>query len=79
MGKRKKTRGSKLTKKQVARRRREQRQLTWIWASVGGVVVLVVLVLVAGLVSQNTRAVAVVNGQPIRVPEYQKRVRFWYH
>ena len=79
MGKRRKTKGSKLTKKQVARRRREQRQLTWIWASVGVVVVLVVLVLVAGLVSQNTRAVAVVNGQPIRVPEYQKRVRFWYH
>ena len=79
MAKKKTTQQPRLTRKQVSRRRREQRQLTWLWIGVGAVGALVVAMLAAGLVAQNTRAMAVVNDQAIRVAEYQKRVRFWYN
>ncbi len=75
----KKDRRRKLTKKQLARRRRERRQLIAIWGSMGLLVVVIVAILAAGLLAPQYKAVAVVNGHKIRVGEYQKRVRFWYH
>ena len=54
-------------------------QLRWIWAGVGAIAALVVIILAVGLISQSTRAMAIVNGQKIRVVDYQRRVRFWYH
>ena len=72
-------RAARPTKKQLSRRRREQRELRWIWIAVGALGAAVVIILAAGLISQRTQSVAVVNGQPIRVSEYQKRLRFWYH
>ena len=69
----------KLTKKQISRRQREQQQLRWIWIWVGTLIALVLIIIAIGAISQNTRAMAVVNSQEIRVAEYQKRVRFWYH
>ena len=68
-----------LTKKQLSRHRRERNQLRWIWAIVASLAALVVIVIAIGLVSQNTRAMAIVNGQTIRVSDYQKRLRFMYH
>ena len=68
----------KLTRKQISRRARESRQLRWIWISTGVVVAAVIAILATGLVLQNLQVVAVVNGKSIRLPEYQKRVRFWY-
>ncbi len=76
---RKRKPSSQLTKKQVSHRRRENKQLRWIWIGAGATVGLIVLILIAGLVSQSMRVVATVNGQVIRLPEYQKRVRFQYH
>jgi parvulin-like peptidyl-prolyl isomerase len=76
---RKTRRPDKLTKKQVSRRRRESQQRKWIWISTGVLVALIAIVLAVGLISQSTQVVAVVNGESIRLPEYQKRVRFWYH
>jgi parvulin-like peptidyl-prolyl isomerase len=69
----------KLTKKQLSRRKREQQQLRWIWIGVGALSVLVVILVAVGLISQSRQAVAWVNGQRIRVADYQKRVRFQYH
>jgi parvulin-like peptidyl-prolyl isomerase len=78
MTKRKKTRSSaSLTKKQMSRRRREERYLRWIWIGVGAIAALVVVLLATGLILQSTQSVAVVNDEPIRVGEYQKRLRFW--
>jgi parvulin-like peptidyl-prolyl isomerase len=37
----------------------------------------VILLLATGLIVQGTQTVAVVNDEPIRVTEYQKRLRFW--
>jgi parvulin-like peptidyl-prolyl isomerase len=68
-----------LTKKQVSRRRREQRQLRWIWIAVGILAALVVVVVAMGVISHNTRTLAVVNGEPIKVADYEKRVRFYYY
>ncbi|MBN1582019.1 MAG: peptidylprolyl isomerase [Anaerolineae bacterium] len=80
MAKSRKTKqAGRLTKKQVHHSRRESQQLKWIWISTGTLVAVIVIILVIGLVSQNAQVVAVVNGKPIRLPEYQKRVRFWYH
>jgi parvulin-like peptidyl-prolyl isomerase len=79
MTKGRKTRqNSNLTRKQVSRRRREERQLRWIWIGVGTVAALVVLLLAIGLIMQSSQSVAVVNNRPIRVSNYQKRLRFWY-
>jgi parvulin-like peptidyl-prolyl isomerase len=78
MTKAKKTRSSaQLTRKQLSRRRREERHLRWIWIGVGAVVAIVIIVLAIGLVMQNTQSVAVVNDQSIRVGDYQQRLRFW--
>jgi peptidyl-prolyl cis-trans isomerase D len=68
-----------LTKKQLSRHQREQRQLRWIWISLVTITALVVVVLAAGLIFPSTQSVAMVNGESIRVGDYQKRVRFWYH
>lgn len=68
----------RLTKKQVSRRKRESNQLKWIWISTGALVAVIVIIMVAGLVLQNRQVVATVNGEAIRLPDYQKRVRFWY-
>ena len=78
MAKKDKRRG-KLTKKQLARRRRERRQMIAIWGSLGLIALAVVGILAAGLIAPGYKVVAEVNGQKIRVGEYQKRVRFWYH
>jgi len=67
------------TKKQLSRRRREQQQLLWIWVSVISLSAIVLLLLAVGLISQRTKAVAMVNGETIQIGEYQKRVRFWYY
>jgi parvulin-like peptidyl-prolyl isomerase len=80
MAKGKKPRPTKsLTKKQVSRRRREQQQLRWIWIAVGIVAVIVVAVIAVGVISHNTRTLAVVNGEAIKVADYEKRVRFYYY
>lgn len=80
MAKDKKARPAKqLTKKQLSRHRREQRQLRWIWIAVGSMVAAIVLIVAIGLISQNTRLVATVNGQAIKATEYEKRVRYYYY
>lgn len=66
-----------LSKKQLSRRQQEQAQLRWIWISVGGLVVLVILLLAIGLIVQSRQAIAIVNNKPVRVSDYQKRLRFW--
>ena len=66
-----------LSKKQLSRRQREQQQLRWIWISVGTLTALVVIILAIGLIFQSRQAIATVNGRPVRVTEYQNRLRFW--
>jgi peptidyl-prolyl cis-trans isomerase D len=68
-----------LTKKQASRRRREQRQLRWIWIAVSVLAAIVVIVIAIGVISHNTRTLAIVNGEPLKVADYQKRVRFYYY
>jgi hypothetical protein len=69
-----------LTKKQIARGKKVQRQQRLIFAGLGIVAVLVVGILAFGLYSElvlkPASPVAVVNGTPIRTTEYQKRVRY---
>jgi hypothetical protein len=77
MTKGKKRTSANLTRKQLSRRRREEKQLRWIWVGVGIVAAAVVLLLATGLILQGTQSVAVVNDHPIRVSDYQKRLRFW--
>jgi parvulin-like peptidyl-prolyl isomerase len=79
MVKGKHTKPVKLTKKQLSRHRREQRQLRWLWLGVGAIGVVIVVLLALGLILPRTQAVAVVNGKTIPLSAYQKRVRFWYH
>lgn len=67
------------TKKQLSRRQREQRQLRLLWMITGGVSALIVIILILGLILQNTRVVVSVNGDQVRLPDYQKRVRFEYY
>jgi len=67
------------TKKQLSRRRREQRQLRWIWIGLAGIGAIIVAIIAVGAVTQSTRTVAVVNGAPIKVTDYQKRVRYYYY
>ncbi len=70
---------SSLTKKQASRRRREEKQRRLIWIITGSVAAAVVLILALGLILQNIQVVAMVNGEKIRLPEYQNRVRFQYY
>jgi peptidyl-prolyl cis-trans isomerase D len=78
MTKGKKTKpGAASTRKQLSRRRREEQQLRWIWIGVGAIAAVIVILLAIGLALQNTQPVAIVNDQPIRIGEYQKRLRFW--
>jgi parvulin-like peptidyl-prolyl isomerase len=73
-----------LTKKQIARQRKAERQQRTIWLGVVGVTALVVIILIIGIVQEYVlaprRSVAIVNGQEITREEYQKHVRYtqWY-
>jgi parvulin-like peptidyl-prolyl isomerase len=69
----------RLTKKQLSRRRREERQLRWIWIGLTGIAVIIVAIIAVGVITQSTRTVAAVNGEPIKVTDYQKRVRYYYY
>jgi len=79
MTKSKTKRGAPLTKKQVHHRKREQQQLRWIWLTVAGVVAVILTVLIIGIVTQSTRTVATVNGEPIKASTYEQRVRYYYY
>jgi len=69
-----------LTKKQIARSRRIQRQERWVRFGLAAVAVLVLIVLAVGLyqeyIAKPAAPVAIVNGVTIRTDEYQKRVRY---
>ena len=78
MAKRKQPRSGP-TKKQVSRRRREERQLRWIWIALTVIVVAVVAIIAVGAIAQATRTMAVVNGEPIKVTDYHRRVRYYYY
>jgi|GEM_PF-2007465 len=67
------------TKKQLSRRHREEKQLRLIWMITGATSALIVIILILGLVLQNTQVVASVNGEKIRLSDYQKRARFEYY
>ena len=73
-----------LTKKQIARGRKVERQQRVVWLSVASVAALILIVLAVGIVQEYVmaprRAVATVNGEKITKQEYQKRVRYdlWY-
>jgi len=69
----------RLTKKQLSRRRREEQQLRWIWIGLAAIAVIVVGIITVGLVAQSTRTLAVVNGKPLKVTDYQSRVRYYYY
>ncbi len=71
--------GAPLTKKQVSRRRKEQQQLRWIWLIVAGVGAIIAIILTIGIVTQSTRTVATVNGEPIKATTYEQRVRYYYY
>lgn len=79
MTKSKTKRGAPLTKKQVHHRKREQQQLRWIWLTVTGVAAVIVIVLIIGIITQSTRTVARVNGEPIKATTYEQRVRYYYY
>lgn len=68
------------TRKQQVRRAREQRQERILLLSLGGVALLILLVLGVGYYQENigklNRPIAIVNGVPISVREYQTRLRF---
>ena len=64
-----------LTKKQIARSRRIQRQERWVRFGLAAVAVLVLIVLAVGLyqeyIAKPAAPVAIVNGVTIRTDEYQ--------
>lgn len=76
----KKAEPASLTRKQIARSRRVQRQLRIIWTSIGVVAALVVGILAFGLyqelVAKPAAPIAVVNGVPIRTDYYQRVARY---
>lgn len=85
--KRRDQRGSQqktLTKKQIARGRKVQRQQRTVWIAVAAVAALILIVIAVGVVQEFVlapkRAVAVVDGEKITLEAYQKRVRYnrWY-
>jgi hypothetical protein len=69
-----------LTKKQIARSRRDKQQQKRILFGIGVVAVLILGIALAGLsdqlIIQPARPVAVVNGVRIRTDEYQTRVLY---
>lgn len=69
-----------LTRKQIARSRRIQKQQRWIYVGLGIVAVLVLGTLAFGLYSEfvlkPASPIALVKGTPIRTDEYQKHVRY---
>jgi parvulin-like peptidyl-prolyl isomerase len=66
-----------LTKKALSRHQREQKQLRYLWIGVGVLSIVLVAILATGLIVENRQPLAIVNGQRIRVIDYQKRIRFW--
>jgi peptidyl-prolyl cis-trans isomerase D len=68
------------TRKQQHHRAREERQERILYLTLGGVGLLVVLVLAFGYYQENigklNAPIAIVNGVPISVREYQTRVRY---
>ncbi len=68
-----------LNKKQMRHRKREAEQLRWLWIGIGILVFIIVALLAVGALSSRMRVVARVNGQTIRLPDYEKRARFWFH
>ncbi len=73
--KRESERTGRQTKKQIAFGRREARQRRIIWLSIGLLAVVIIAVLVVGLVREVVAkpgtAVATVNGEKVRLDEYQ--------
>ncbi|MBN1639873.1 MAG: peptidylprolyl isomerase [Anaerolineae bacterium] len=69
----------KLTKKQASRHRREATQTRWIWTAVVAVAAVVVIVVAIGVISQSTQKVAIVNGEPVKATDFQRRVRYYYY
>lgn len=71
---------SALTRKQISRREREQRQQKMLWIGAATLFAVVVLVLGWGLydlyVIKPSRPVATVYGKPIRLDTYQNLVRY---
>jgi len=69
-----------LTRKQIARRRRDERQRRYLLLSLGAVAVVIIGLLAAALIQEFVikpgAPVAVVNGVKIRTDAYQKRVLF---
>jgi parvulin-like peptidyl-prolyl isomerase len=51
--------------------------MRWIWISVGVVAAIIVILLAVGAILQSQESIAVVNGERIRVTDYQDRLRFW--
>jgi peptidyl-prolyl cis-trans isomerase D len=68
------------TRKQQVRRAREERQERFLFIGLGAVAVLVLLVLGFGYYQENigklNNSIAVVNGVPITVGDYQKQLRY---
>jgi parvulin-like peptidyl-prolyl isomerase len=83
MAKRQKAAPTGLTRKQISRRRREDRLKQVVLYSVIGVGVVVVLVIAFGIVNEHyivpNKAVATVNGEPITLADFQKRTKFEYY
>lgn len=68
------------TKKQIAFGRKEARQKRIIWLGVAGLCLIVLAIAAAGLISEFVakpgRAVALVNGQKIRLDDYQSLLQY---
>jgi parvulin-like peptidyl-prolyl isomerase len=65
------------TERALSPREKELRQLLWIQVGVGVLTIAIAIILAIGVIVQSRQAVAIVNGQRIRVRDYQKRLRFW--
>ncbi|MBC7224158.1 MAG: SurA N-terminal domain-containing protein, partial [Anaerolineae bacterium] len=82
MAKRRRKPEKELTKKQIARSRRDRARQRWLLIGLGTVALLVIGLLAAGVyqeyVGKPASPVAVVNGTPIRTDEYQKLWRYQY-
>jgi parvulin-like peptidyl-prolyl isomerase len=78
--KKQKAAAAKQTKKQIASGRREARQNRIIWLSVGGLILLILVVFAAGLVVElvmkPAEPVAIVDGHRIRTDDYLAMLRY---
>lgn len=68
------------TRKQLVHRRREERQERILYLALGGVALLVLIILGIGYYQENigklNNPIAIVNGKPITVREYQAQMRY---